>query len=236
DFRARLAARRSSAPAAPGRGGTRACRKHVHLGGVRGSARGRSAKGRDMCGIVGAVLQPGASAQVDDAVKRLHHRGPDDSGHWSEDGAHLGFARLSIIDLTESGHQPMLSPDGRYAIVFNGEIYNFPELRAQLDAAGETFRGHSDTEVLLRVFMREGLEGCLSKLRGMFAFAVWDRREKTLSLARDRLGVKPLVYAAPSRGFPFASELQALFALDPQLPPEPHTPGHHPLLPFPHIP
>jgi asparagine synthase (glutamine-hydrolysing) len=189
-----------------------------------------------MCAIVGAVLLPGASAQVDDAIERLHHRGPDDRGRWSEDGAHLGFARLSIIDLTESGHQPMISPDGRYVIVFNGEIYNFPELRAQLDAAGETFHGHSDTEVLLRVFMREGLERCLSKLRGMFAFAVWDRREKTLSLARDRLGVKPLVYAETARGFLFGSEIHALFALDPSLSRDPDIRGIDHYLTFQYIP
>jgi asparagine synthase (glutamine-hydrolysing) len=189
-----------------------------------------------MCGIVGAVLGAGASARLDDAVKSLHHRGPDDNGQWNEDRAHLGFARLSIIDLTESGHQPMVSPDGRYVIVFNGEIYNFPELRAQLDAAGETFRGHSDTEVLLRVFQREGFERCLAKLRGMFAFAVWDRREKALSLARDRLGVKPLVYAETPGGFLFGSEIQALFALDPSLSREPDIRGIDHYLTFQYIP
>jgi len=189
-----------------------------------------------MCGIVGAVLGTGASTQLDDAIKRLHHRGPDDSGHWSEGGTHLGFTRLAIIDLTESGHQPMVSPDARYVIVFNGEIYNFPDLRAQLDAAGESFRGHSDTEVLLRVFMREGLERCLAKLHGMFAFAVWDRQEKTLSLARDRLGVKPLVYAETPRGFLFGSEIQALFALDPALSREPDVRGIDHFLTFQYIP
>lgn len=189
-----------------------------------------------MCGIVGAVLGTGASTRLDKAIERLHHRGPDDSGHWSEAGAHLGFTRLAIIDLTESGHQPMVSPDGRYVIVFNGEIYNFPDLRAQLDAAGETFRGHSDTEVLLRVFMREGFERCLAKLRGMFAFAVWDRQEKTLSLARDRLGVKPIVYSETLRGFLFASEIQALFALDPALSREPDIRGIDHFLTFQYIP
>ncbi len=189
-----------------------------------------------MCGIVGAVLGTGASTRLDDAIKRLHHRGPDDSVYWSEAGTHLGFTRLAIIDLTESGHQPMVSPDGRYVIVFNGEIYNFPDLRAQLDAAGETFRGHSDTEVLLRVFMREGFERCLAKLRGMFAFAVWDRQEQTLSLARDRLGVKPLVYAETPRGFLFSSEIQALFALDPALSREPDTRGIDHFLTFQYIP
>jgi len=189
-----------------------------------------------MCGIVGAVLAEGASASIEDAIRRLHHRGPDDQGSWSEGRARLGFTRLSIIDLTEAGHQPMTSPDGRFVIVFNGEIYNFPELRAQLDAAGETFRGHSDTEVLLRIFAREGLEKCLQKLRGMFAFAVWDRQEKTLSLARDRLGVKPIVYAETPRGFLFGSEIQALFALDPQLSREPDYQGIDHFLTFQYVP
>jgi asparagine synthase (glutamine-hydrolysing) len=170
-----------------------------------------------MCGILGAVIAAGGHADLERGLASLHHRGPDDNGVWREDAAALGFVRLSILDLSELGHQPMQSPDGRYVIIFNGEIYNFRELRADLESAGETFRGHSDTEILLRLFARDGLEKCLAKLRGMFAFAVWDRREKTLSLARDRLGVKPLVYAETPRGFMFGSEIQALFALDPQL-------------------
>jgi asparagine synthase (glutamine-hydrolysing) len=170
-----------------------------------------------MCGIVGALLAPGARVNLEGAIASLHHRGPDDHGTWREDATALGFLRLSIIDLSELGHQPMSSPDGRYVIVFNGEVYNFPQLREDLECAGETFRGHSDTEVLLRLFVRDGLDLCLSRLRGMFAFAVWDRHEKTLSLARDRLGVKPLVYAETPRGFIFASEIQGLFALDPEL-------------------
>ena len=178
-----------------------------------------------MCGIVGATLTPGAEVRLAEAVERLEHRGPDDKGTWSEHEARLGFRRLSIIDLSEAGHQPMASPDGRYVIVFNGEIYNFQELRDVLEAKGERFRGHSDTEVLLRLFAREGLERCLAHLRGMFAFAVWDREEKRLSLARDRLGVKPIVYAETTRGFFFGSEIQALFALDPSLSREPDFQG-----------
>jgi len=174
-----------------------------------------------MCGIAGYAAKEGLDADFDAALDatltRLRHRGPDDRGIWKDARAALAFARLSIIDLSEAGHQPMVSPDGRYAMVFNGEIYNFGELRKELETAGEMFRGHSDSEVLLRVFMREGLERCLARLRGMFAFAVWDRAERTLSLARDRLGVKPLVYAETSDGVAFASEIQALFALVPGL-------------------
>ncbi|MRR50485.1 MAG: asparagine synthase (glutamine-hydrolyzing), partial [Rhodocyclaceae bacterium] len=150
------------------------------------------------------------------ALASLRHRGPDAQAGWSEGAIVLGHARLAILDLSPLGAQPMQSPDGRFVIVFNGEIYNFPELRTELETAGETFAGHSDTEVLLRLYQREG-EACLAKLRGMFAFAVWDRSERRLFLARDRLGVKPLVYAETERGLLFGSEIQSLFALDPQL-------------------
>ncbi len=172
-----------------------------------------------MCGILGFVAPDGATPGFDlaAAVTGLHHRGPDDSGQWRDGAAGLGFTRLSIIDLSPAGHQPMVSPCGRYTVVFNGEIFNFPDLRGELESQGETFAGHSDTEVLLRLFVRDGLERCLARLRGMFAFAVWDRRERTLYAARDRLGVKPLVYAETARGFVFASEIGGLFALDPEL-------------------
>ncbi len=172
-----------------------------------------------MCGILGFAARAEAAFRpdLDAAVSRQRHRGPDDSGVWRDDWTALGFNRLSIIDLSQQGHQPMRSPDGRYVIVFNGEIYNFPELRAALEAQGETFAGHSDTEVLLRVFVREGFERCLGRLRGMFAFAVWDRQTRTLSLARDRLGVKPLVYAETDGGFAFASEIATLFQVVPDL-------------------
>lgn len=179
-----------------------------------------------MCGIVGAVVRPesasrGSGLDLQAAVARLHHRGPDDQGLWRDDQACLGFARLSIIDLSPAGHQPMESPDGRHVIVFNGEVYNFPDLRKELEGAGENFSGHSDTEVLLRLFIRCGFQACLERLRGMFAFAVWDRQESRLFLARDRLGVKPLVYAETPGGLLFGSEIQSLFALDPALSREP---------------
>lgn len=172
-----------------------------------------------MCGILGYLdkaNQPGRWA-LDRAVASLHHRGPDDHGRWTGEGIGLGFVRLAIIDLSPAGHQPMVSDDGRHVIVFNGEIYNFPTLRADLERQGERFSSHSDTEVLLRLYQRVGLELCLEKLRGMFAFAVWDRETRTLALARDRLGVKPLVYAETPDGFAFASEIGSLFELVPDL-------------------
>ena len=189
-----------------------------------------------MCGILGALNRSGASADLDAAIAKLSHRGPDDSGAWVEAEMQLGFVRLSILDLSPAGHQPMVSPEGRYIIVFNGEIYNFAELRENLEAAGETFRGHSDTEILLRLFERRGFEACLSQLRGMFAFAVWDRSEKTLYCARDRLGVKPFVYAETDRGFLFSSEIQGLFALCPDLSRKPDYQGIDHYLTFQYIP
>lgn len=172
-----------------------------------------------MCGIAGyvAAIGPAPEAHLAEAVAALRHRGPDDRGSWAEGPCALGFTRLSIIDLSPAGRQPMQSPDGRYVLIFNGEIYNFSELRTALEARGETFRSTSDSEVLLRLFAREGFEACLGKLRGMFAFAVWDRAEQTLYCARDRLGVKPLVYAETGHGFLFSSEIHALFALEPAL-------------------
>ncbi|HEY2828947.1 MAG TPA: asparagine synthase (glutamine-hydrolyzing) [Thermoanaerobaculia bacterium] len=143
----------------------------------------------------------------------MRFRGPDDCGEWhSPDGRlSLGHRRLSIIDVSEHGHQPMLSADGRYAIVFNGEIYNYKELRADLERAGLTFHTHSDTEVLLAMFAREG-EAMLMKLRGMFALAIWDSRERSLFLARDPYGIKPLYYAIENGVLRVASQVKALLA------------------------
>ena len=174
-----------------------------------------------MCGILGYLATSPAALSAFDlprAVASLSHRGPDDAGIWQQADVGLGFVRLAIIDLSPAGHQPMLSPDGRFVITFNGEIYNFPLLRAELEAQGERFVGHSDTEVLLRLFQRRGLEATLARLRGMFAFAVWDKQEQTLSIARDRMGVKPLVYAQTAQGFVFGSEIGSLFDLQPGLP------------------
>ncbi|HEX3111463.1 MAG TPA: asparagine synthase (glutamine-hydrolyzing), partial [Thermoanaerobaculia bacterium] len=143
----------------------------------------------------------------------MRFRGPDDCGEWhSPDGrVSLGHRRLSIIDLSEHGHQPMLSADGRYAIVFNGEIYNYKELRADLEREGLSFRTHSDTEILLTMFARER-EAMLMKLRGMFAFAVWDSVERSLFLVRDPYGIKPLYYAIENGVIRVASQVKALLA------------------------
>lgn len=144
------------------------------------------------------------------------HRGPDDSGAWDNGaGLFLGHRRLAIVDLTSAGHQPMASPTGRYIIVFNGEIYNFQALRKSLDAAHRSplpWRGHSDTEVMLAAFEHWGIKETLSRLVGMFALAVWDRTRETLTLARDRIGEKPLYYGLKRGALLFASELQALDA------------------------
>jgi asparagine synthase (glutamine-hydrolysing) len=144
----------------------------------------------------------------------LRHRGPDSSGVWSdpEAGIAFGHRRLSIIDLSREGHQPMVSPSGRFVITYNGEIYNFLALRRELEALGYAFRGHSDTEVMLGAIDSWGLEATLSKLTGMFALALWDRESRTLHLVRDRLGKKPLYAGFVGRDLVFASELKAFYA------------------------
>ncbi len=174
------------------------------------------------------------------ATSRLRHRGPDDEGYLlanpalgactpyagaetdrrlglppldhaggKQDSLAFGFRRLAILDLSPTGHQPMASADGRFWIVFNGEIYNYIELRAELQRLGHCFRSGSDTEVILAAYAQWG-EACLNRLNGMWAFAIWDREQRTLFLARDRFGVKPLYYAAIGRTFTFASEIKAL--------------------------
>jgi asparagine synthase (glutamine-hydrolysing) len=172
-----------------------------------------------MCGIAGffdpdrridpALYDPIAAAMA----ARLVHRGPDGNGTWAEPeaGIALGFRRLAILDLSPAGDQPMRSADGRYVMVYNGEIYNHHELRRALDDAGaRTWRGHSDSEVLIEAIASWGLEATLARLNGMFALALWDRRERRLALARDRLGEKPLYYGWAGDALVFASELKAL--------------------------
>lgn len=172
-----------------------------------------------MCGIAGFLGFDGLErpeSVLGAMTDAIAHRGPDADGHWYDADASvaLGHRRLSIIDLSPAGHQPMVSATGRLVIVFNGEIYNFQDLRRQLDAdvVNIAWRGNSDTEVLLAGIEHWGLEGCLSRLNGMFAFAVWNRHERTLALARDRIGEKPLYYGSSGRAFVFGSELKALAA------------------------
>lgn len=170
-----------------------------------------------MCGLVGAFAfadtpreeLAGPVAELTDLIAR---RGPDDVGHW-DDGRRcaLGFRRLAILDLSAAGHQPMLSEDGRYAIVFNGEIYNFRELRAELEARGHRLRSSGDCAVLLAALREWGTEA-LSRASGMFALALYDTRERTLLLARDHAGIKPLFYAVTSRGVVFGSQYNQLVA------------------------
>lgn len=166
-----------------------------------------------MCGIAGLIGLPeqAATDTVRAMLGRIAHRGPDDEGLWWDDGACLGQRRLAIIDLSPAGHQPMVSACGRYAITMNGEIYNYRELRAELEASGPiAWRGHSDCEVFLEAIARLGLEAALARAKGMFAFGLWDRHTRTLHLARDRMGEKPLYYCRSGGGIAFASELTAL--------------------------
>jgi asparagine synthase (glutamine-hydrolysing) len=173
-----------------------------------------------MCGIAGIFELDMRSRPDQGVLKRMTdliaHRGPDDSGHFVDDNVGLGNRRLSVIDLSPAGHQPMGSDDGSLWITYNGECYNYAELASRLRARGHRFRSTSDTEVILRLYEEMG-EAFLGELDGMFAFAIWDRRKKELLLARDRLGIKPLYYCAGGRRFTFASELKALLA-DPATP------------------
>jgi len=176
------------------------------------SRRGRSQLMCGIAGVVGVLPDPGV---VERMVDRLHHRGPDDRGTWRENGAHLGHTRLAILDLSSAGHQPM--SHGPMTITYNGEIYNFRQLRREL--RGE-FRSDSDTEVVLRLYAEHGAQS-LHRLRGMFAFAVWDSDRRRLFAARDRLGIKPLYYREFEGGLAYASEIKALLELgQPTLDPE----------------
>jgi asparagine synthase (glutamine-hydrolysing) len=172
-----------------------------------------------MCGITGILTtQPGLRDRLESIAHGMNdcivHRGPDDHGVWSDPaaGVSLGFRRLAIIDLTSAGHQPMQSASRRFTIVFNGEVYNYVELRAELKKCGAVFRSHSDTEVILAAFERWGIESAVKRFIGMFAIAVWDAERRSLSLIRDPLGKKPLYYALRSGLLTFASELKALVA------------------------
>lgn len=173
-----------------------------------------------MCGLTG-VLVPAAGVATEtlhrvaiDMAARVAHRGPDGDGVWAEEGIALGHRRLAIIDLSDAGAQPMHSACGRWVIAYNGEIYNHLHLRRELEAAGAApvWRGHSDTETLLAAMAHWGLDEALRKSAGMFALALWDRRERRLSLARDRMGEKPLYWGWAGSALVFGSELKALAA------------------------
>lgn len=175
-----------------------------------------------MCGIAGFMTTTPSTweqmaARGTAMAATLTHRGPDDSGVWADARAGLVLAhrRLAVVDLSQNGSQPMVSADGRYVLTYNGEIYNHRALRLRLEAQGVRLRGHSDTEVLLETVARTSLEEALALSNGMFALALWDRREEVLALARDRIGEKPLYYTWTRAEFLFASELTALEADSP---------------------
>jgi asparagine synthase (glutamine-hydrolysing) len=171
-----------------------------------------------MCGITGVwerrVADPDETRRLVEAMRdAIAHRGPDDAGSWVAGPVAFGHRRLSIVDLSELGHQPMTSPDGRFVICYNGEVYNFIALREELQAHGHNFRGGSDTEVMLAAFSEWGVEGAVRRFVGMFAFALWDAHEHAMYLVRDRLGIKPLYVGRSADGdLLFGSELKALMA------------------------
>jgi asparagine synthase (glutamine-hydrolysing) len=172
-----------------------------------------------MCGIAGIVDSTRESniteALVREMCDRIIHRGPDDEGIFVDDGAGLGMRRLSIIDLS-GGHQPVFNEDRSAWIVYNGEIYNFPELRAELEGRGHRFYTRTDTEVIIHLYEEMGAD-CVQKLRGMFALAIYDKPRRKLLLARDRLGKKPLHYALLKDKLYFGSEIKSILAVAPEL-------------------
>ncbi len=170
-----------------------------------------------MCGIAGFSGEFDHTA-LSSALSRIKHRGPDDSGLFIDkvSGVGLAHTRLSILDPSQLGHQPMVSDDGMVVVVFNGEIYNFKELRRRLLSEGFVFKSNSDTEVLLNLYLSRG-RAMLSALNGIFAFAIWDKKTQSLFVARDALGVKPLYYGVNENGFAFSSEIKSLLALVPDL-------------------
>jgi asparagine synthase (glutamine-hydrolysing) len=171
-----------------------------------------------MCGIAGKVSSNFKHGEMNESLSRMEHRGPDDSGsleisanNWS---LSLGQTRLSIIDLSQGGHQPFTSIDQDLILVFNGEIYNFKEIRSYLVSAGYRFKSESDTEVLLNAWIHWGVD-CLPKIKGMFAFTVYDKKKNLLTIVRDAFGIKPLFYYESFENFAFASEINALKSLIP---------------------
>jgi len=169
-----------------------------------------------MCGFVGIITKNKSSTECQRKIREMnaliHHRGPDDEGYYNDEkqGVYLGFKRLSIIDLSENGHQPMSSKNGNITLVFNGEVYNFKEIKEELKMLGHHFDSKTDSEVVLRSYEQWG-EDCVYKFRGMFAIAIWDANLNKLVIFRDRLGIKPLYYYKDAKQFCFSSETKALF-------------------------
>ena len=166
-----------------------------------------------MCGICGIVYSSGEKRVHGELLRSMasviNHRGPDDEGIYLKGTVGLAHKRLSILDLSPAGHQPMTNEDGSIWIVFNGEIYNFLDLREDLQKRGHTFSSQTDTETIIHLYEEKGVE-CVHDLRGMFAFALWDENKKRLFCARDRAGKKPFVYAHTKDGLLFASEIKSL--------------------------
>jgi asparagine synthase (glutamine-hydrolysing) len=192
-----------------------------------------------MCGLAGFLVHnpidvARGTSLLEAMAASLHHRGPDDKGAWTDGRGGLGFARLAIIDLTPGGHQPMGSADGQIWLAFNGEIYNFQDIRAELQAKGYVFRSKSDSEVILHGYHAWG-EDVLQRLRGMFAIAIWDRRTRKMLLARDRIGKKPLNYAFTSQGLLFGSEIKAILEW-PGISREPDLEALHQFLSYQYVP
>jgi len=168
-----------------------------------------------MCGVAGLInlnRESVSPVMLQKMTNAIAHRGPDSEGQWIEENVGLGHRRLAIIDLSPAGHQPMITPDNRYVLSYNGEIYNFRELRTELEASGYQFRSHTDSEVVLNALAKWGVKA-LDRFNGMFALAFWDRKEKTLLLARDRYGIKPLYYGLQGSLIAFGSEQKAILAI-----------------------
>jgi asparagine synthase (glutamine-hydrolysing) len=167
-----------------------------------------------MCGIVGLIASESLPSGSDDILRKMcdqiKTRGPDSSGYWKDESRAVAFGhrRLAILDLSANGHQPMHSPSGRYVITYNGEVYNYPEIKKELEKAGYSFKGGSDTEVILAAIDHWGLEKTLESLNGMFAFGLWDFERDELTLARDRLGIKPLYFGWVNQNFAFSSDIR----------------------------
>ncbi len=165
-----------------------------------------------MCGIAGIFnlnSEPVSPVLLRSMTDAIAHRGPDGEGFYTDSFIGLGHRRLAIIDLTPAGHQPMITEDGNYAITYNGEVYNFQEIRLELESHGHRFRSRTDSEVVLHAYAQWGTE-CLNRFNGMFAFAIWDKSRQELFLARDRYGIKPLYYTFTGQNFLFASEQKVI--------------------------